>query len=372
MSGYGEESTFLRLWYPASLTDVKKHASQWPRWMDNDYLQGFSAILGIWPIFLRTALRWVGDDLRIPGVWNADVLEGTQQFPTVVLSHGLSACRFLYSSLCMQLASHGIVVAAVEHKDESAASTFFYENESKYLSGKKSTIIFRTVSATSDTGHQLLVRRRQLDIRASECSRALDFLIGVNEGRCCENLLDPETKILEQLKGRLDLETASLMGHSFGGATTLVTAAKDDRFKQLIVLDSWLFGLKNEENMPKVLAKVPKLFLNADYFQLDLKGNLDIMRKLVSPTDSKFTVKKSTHEQFCDSPNIIGLRLNRDKPRIDGNLGLRINTHIVLRYLKERLGDSVKWDNGNFLQENADHIISDISVQETTQLSTKL
>ncbi len=36
---------------------------------------------------------------------------------------------------------------------------------------------------------------------------------------------------LYQFKGRLDTDTAAVMGHSFGGAATVVTLATDNRFK---------------------------------------------------------------------------------------------------------------------------------------------
>ena len=44
----------------------------------------------------------------------------TKGFPVVVFSHGLSGHFFAYSGICSDLASHGYVVAAVEHKDGSA------------------------------------------------------------------------------------------------------------------------------------------------------------------------------------------------------------------------------------------------------------
>ena len=40
----------------------------------------------------------------------------TNQFPVVVFSHGLSAMRTISSGICYDLASHGYVVAAVEHR----------------------------------------------------------------------------------------------------------------------------------------------------------------------------------------------------------------------------------------------------------------
>lgn len=37
-------------------------------------------------------------------------------FPVVVFSHGLGGMRTTYSGICCDLASHGYVVAAIEHR----------------------------------------------------------------------------------------------------------------------------------------------------------------------------------------------------------------------------------------------------------------
>lgn len=55
----------------------------------------------------------------------------------------------------------------------------------------------------------------------------------------------------------------STLGHSFGGATTLLTLAKDTRFKMGLVLDGWLFPIRDEELAADV--KQPVLFINTGH-----------------------------------------------------------------------------------------------------------
>lgn len=61
---------------------------------------------------------------------------------------------------------------------------------------------------------------------------ALDILTLLNEGAKIQNLLGAwDSYDFRQFKGRLDISKAGLMGHSFGGATTVQTLTMDNRFK---------------------------------------------------------------------------------------------------------------------------------------------
>jgi len=47
----------------------------------------------------------------------------TEKIPLIVFSHGLTANRMQYSGLCREWASHGIMVAAIDHQDGSCVHT---------------------------------------------------------------------------------------------------------------------------------------------------------------------------------------------------------------------------------------------------------
>ena len=48
----------------------------------------------------------------------------------------------------------------------------------------------------------------------------------------------------------MDVSSPVICGHSFGGATTLMALGLDDRFKVGLVLDGWLFPIRDETELP--------------------------------------------------------------------------------------------------------------------------
>ena len=66
--------------------------------------------------------------------------------------------------------------------------------------------------------------------RSSDVRKALDLLSLLNEGVEIRNMMGG-TYDLGQFKGRLKVDMAVVMGHSFGGATTIQALSEDHRFK---------------------------------------------------------------------------------------------------------------------------------------------
>ncbi|CAJ0600672.1 unnamed protein product, partial [Cylicocyclus nassatus] len=149
--------------------------------------------------------------------------------------------RTLYSAICAELASQGFVVAAVEHRDESASATFYYKEQSEAQTkppGKREN--FRPVSDNLEeqwmyyrplkTGErEFPLRNKQVKQRADECIRALDLLFDINAGKSVENVLESEFDFTT-LENGMDLCRIAIMGHSFGGATVIECLCKEVRF----------------------------------------------------------------------------------------------------------------------------------------------
>ncbi|WFD29413.1 1-alkyl-2-acetylglycerophosphocholine esterase [Malassezia sp. CBS 17886] len=86
----------------------------------------------------RVALP-LGDPSELLGSAGGDTTRGsdgalqTQRFPVVVFCHGLSGNRLAYSQFCCELASHGFIVAAIEHRDGSGMGSFMWSGVDSVL-----------------------------------------------------------------------------------------------------------------------------------------------------------------------------------------------------------------------------------------------
>lgn len=111
--------TLARLYYP-SLRAVS--GEEWrgrSNWIPSPaYLPGYGYYLKM-PSFISSPLvRWMAGETPLWAIERAPILssEERQQFPLVIFSHGLGGMRTTYSTVCTDLASHGYVVAALEHR----------------------------------------------------------------------------------------------------------------------------------------------------------------------------------------------------------------------------------------------------------------
>ena len=86
----------------------------------------------------------------------------------------------------------------------------------------------------------------QVKQRAIDAKQALNMLYLLNDGVDIQNMLEtgPHGRGFDfsQFKGSLDMGLTAVMGHSFGGATTIQTLSEDPRF-MLVSLSPDYLGL---------------------------------------------------------------------------------------------------------------------------------
>ncbi|XP_037698758.1 platelet-activating factor acetylhydrolase isoform X2 [Choloepus didactylus] len=338
MFGYNDESTFLRLYYPTQDDD---HFDT--LWIPNEeYFFGLSKLFGRNWIFGKLLHLFFGS-VTIPAKWNAPLRTG-EKYPLIVFSHGLGAFRTIYSAIGIDLASHGFIVAAVEHRDGSASATYYFKDQSAAELGNKSWLYPKQEEPD---------RNFQVHQRAKECSQALNLILAIDHGKPAENVLDLEFDV-KQLKDSIDRNKIAISGHSFGGATVIQALSEDQRFRCGIALDAWLFPLGDE-----VYTRIPQplFFINSEkfhHFQNTTKmGNFflpDKERKMI-------TLRGAVHHNFDDftftTGKIVGYIFIL-KGTIDSYVAIDLSNKASLAFLQKHLGLQKDFDQWDSLIEGED------------------
>ncbi|KAL0967648.1 hypothetical protein UPYG_G00254990 [Umbra pygmaea] len=352
---------FFRLYYPC----VASEGAERPDWIPRkEYLYGLADFMKYNRTLSERIFDYLFGRFKIPADLDAPYKQNGK-YPVIIFSHGLGAFRTLYSAICVELASQGFIVAAVEHRDESASATFFYEKnedqEKKKASCKSAPnpnnpkapdglverwMYYRSLKPGET---EFPLRNQQVKKRADECIAALDKLIEINSGKTMENVL--QTKFdWTTLENSMDLCKITVMGHSFGGATVIEALCKEVKFKCGIALDSWMFPLDDEIY---VRVKQPIFFINSEKFQW--AGNIMRMRKLESSSTSMqrkmITIMGTVHQSFPDFTFLTGSwigKILKLKGELDPEVGIDLCNRASLAFLQRHLGldkDFNQWDH---------------------------
>ncbi|XP_053646031.1 platelet-activating factor acetylhydrolase isoform X3 [Cherax quadricarinatus] len=330
MIGRTKDGTLMRLYYPSKLTDLMSHTEKWTPWfLGEEYTRGLASFIApSIPSLFSMLFNWQMRGVATPAVWGAPVTD--RKFPVIVFSHGLSAHRSIYSTVCTELASHGFFVAAVEHRDRSACASFTL-NET----GEKEYMLFKTTPLDMK---EYELRNQQIKIRVEESIRALNVLEMLNEGKV-KNELSSDFD-LQQLHGHLDLTYPIMTGHSFGGVTAISTLAKDKRFKVGVALDPWMFPIKDEVDNIGPNVTQPLMCISTEAFQSI--ANLQAMGKLNKTTTEFITIKGTVHQNQCDTPFLVGhigrVFVGASSP-LDPQTAMDINNRLMLNFIAKHIGD---------------------------------
>lgn len=204
-----------------------------------------------------------------------DAAPRTGRFPLVVFSHGYGAHRRQSTFLCTHVASHGYVVAAMDHTGNTVV-----EIMQTMMAAQMGTL------APIDVDPHLA---ELVPARPADASFVIDRLVAGVDG-----------------VPAVDPSRIGMAGHSFGGWTTLATASRDARIRAALPLAP----AGGTSALPtKVLGDaldfawrqpVPTLYLVADGDTLlPLPGMYELYERTPAPK-RMLVLTNADHMHFCD------------------------------------------------------------------------
>ena len=197
-------------------------------------------------------------------------------YPFVAFSHGFGAHRRQSTFLCTHLASHGYVVAAMDHTGNTVVEIL------------QMMMAAQTGAPPPDA---LPILNEIMPLRPADVIFVIDeMLAGRADGT-----------------SRVDPSRIGVAGHSFGGWTTLMTAHRDRRVRAALPLApaGGTSPLPATQTLTDALdfgwgRDVPTLFLVADLDTLLPLGGMRELHERTQATKRMVILENSDHMHFCD------------------------------------------------------------------------
>jgi len=224
----------FRIFYPCEKPSSSKQDRP-VRWIPQPQratISAFAKFVGVKSPRLASAISLMPQQLywiTLPAHRNAKLLDpptSNGRWPVTFFSHGLAGSRNAYSYVCGDMASHGMIVIALDHRDGSSPI--------QYVRATTTTEahVVDPVKISHEPSQEVYeARDKQLRIRLWEISVAYEALMKIDAGQEVENLdinassrRKERVEVLWQFDGMLDIHRAGKVtwaGHSFGAATTV-------------------------------------------------------------------------------------------------------------------------------------------------------
>ncbi|EMC98808.1 hypothetical protein BAUCODRAFT_84630, partial [Baudoinia panamericana UAMH 10762] len=194
--------------------------------------------------YVPQQLYWI----KLPAHRNAKLLDAPTsngRWPVTVFSHGLAGSRNAYSQICGDLASNGMIVIALDHRDGSSPIQYVRAT----ATSEAHIVPPVRIPHEPVTDAVYAARDKQLRIRCWEMAMAYEALVKIDRGHNIENL-DSNTsrlrrermEVLWQFADKMDIHRPGKVtwaGHSFGAATTVQLLKSIFYYKDRTESDGW-------------------------------------------------------------------------------------------------------------------------------------
>ncbi|WP_445505888.1 alpha/beta hydrolase [Niallia sp. 03190] len=251
----------VQIWYPAETSGDEKIAPYIPD------LSGLKMAVqqkyGV-PGFFLDYLRNVNTHASI----KAKISNAQQNYPLLLFAHGFPGTRYTNTSQVEELVSHGYIVACIDYT--------YHSIETVFPDGKLVLLSDNLPEMNDwDSWDQIVT-----DTWVPDSKFVLDQIEQLNTK-------DPNGI----LKGKINLKSVGMFGHSFGGAAAAQTLLADPRFKAGMNMDGTLFGkgdLKDGLKQPFLMMNVKTPEVNS----ADEPNEEELLRIGMTREDYDFIAKE--------------------------------------------------------------------------------
>ncbi|MEE1752728.1 alpha/beta hydrolase family protein [Streptomyces sp. SP18CS02] len=312
---HDRRTVVAQLWYPAQKSPVDARRAQYLGRTEHEARTVSDALAcgaGL-PGFLLDGVPRA----RTHAVFNAPVADGGGRFPVVLFSPGSGGVRTQNTAWAEELASHGYLVAALDHPYDSAAVVL--------TDGR--TIRTRTVS-TGDRDKDDRLAAGWTAVRAADLGFVLTQLDRLGRGG-----------IAGPLTGRVDTGRVAVTGHSMGGAAALQAARHDQRFDAVIDLDGYPRGPLSPSLHQPTLALTQAITAETDPRYLP---RLTKVLESGTATSHRLTIPGAAHLTFMDGPLYLP-----PVPSIAGSLGRTESPRVVAETTLAFLDSTLRHGTGD-------------------------
>ncbi len=291
----------VQFWYPAAPTGQEKQALFLP---DLAVAGPVIAEQFDLPSFMLNHVNLAELDIT------QDSPAANGRFPILIFSHGLTGLRVQNTSMARQLASHGYVIAAIDHT---------YANAISVLPGNR-VFVYDPCRLFPDCVATYIHARPLVQQWAADIAFVLDTLSHWDESA---NGI---------LAGKLDTERVGVLGHSTGGGATVQFCLDDPRCDAGLGLDAWVLPV--DESVLTTPPAQPFMFISTPRWlgAENLARGRAILTAL--PNDGyELTLAETEHYDFSDivllSPLTPQLGLSG---KIDSLYSLEVQNASVLAF----------------------------------------
>jgi hypothetical protein len=306
-SGKEEERRFqIQVWYPAQVSLADERAL----WMSRvDIFAPAIATYIHMPSFFLDHLALV----KVPAYQESMVSTSGEPFPIILFSHGWNGFNAQNTSQAIELASHGYVVAGVQHTYGAVITAF---DDGTIAPNNPSALPGGAANDEYEVAAQKLV-----DQWAGDLAFALDFM---------------ETQAQDQVSPfyqSLDLSRVGAYGHSTGGGAVIQFCGTDARCQALLGMDPFMRPVS-----PEVLqngVKQPAFFMFSQSWADDRHSRSNELFRTFIPHVPRsmgvISIQGTTHYDFSDLPLLSPLapRLGLKGPINGRRVTVILNDYLI-------------------------------------------